>query len=166
VRRCSAWNGLRAFSKYLVRCILLVTSADESRRQIVVCPPVYAAGLAVSPCGVTSADRRRRQIVVCPPVYAAGLAISPCGAGGMPCASVCRVSYQHQTGKWLPLCRTPPHGQYWSFAVAGLIIMCVSPKTWSIACEPLLVAIELIIRHPYSKEASRPRKGSNCFLWY
>jgi hypothetical protein len=30
---------------------------------------------------VTSADERRRQIVVCPPVYAAGLAISPCGAG-------------------------------------------------------------------------------------
>jgi hypothetical protein len=25
-------------------------------------------------------DERRRQIVVCPPVYAAGLAISPCGA--------------------------------------------------------------------------------------
>jgi hypothetical protein len=46
----------------------------------VVCPPVYAAGLAVSPCGVTSADERRRQIVVCPPFYAAGLAISPCGA--------------------------------------------------------------------------------------
>jgi hypothetical protein len=62
--------------------ILLVTSADESRRQIVVCPPVYAAaGLAVSPCGVTSADESRRQIVVCLPVYAAGLAISPCGAG-------------------------------------------------------------------------------------
>jgi ferredoxin-thioredoxin reductase catalytic subunit len=80
VRRCSAWNGSRTFSKYLVRCILLVTSADESRRQIVVCPPVYAAGLAVSPCGVTSADERRRQIVVCPPVYAAGLAISPPGA--------------------------------------------------------------------------------------
>jgi hypothetical protein len=80
VRRCSAWNGSRAFLKYLVRCILLVTSADESRRQIVVCPPVYAAGLAVSPCGVTSPDERRRQIVVCPPVYATGLAISPCGA--------------------------------------------------------------------------------------
>jgi hypothetical protein len=46
----------------------------------VVCPPVYAAGLAVSPCGVTSADERRQQIVVCPPFYAAGLAISPCGA--------------------------------------------------------------------------------------
>jgi hypothetical protein len=61
--------------------ILLVTSADESRRQIVVCPPVYAAaGLAISPCGVTSADESRRQIVVCLPVYAAGLAISPCGA--------------------------------------------------------------------------------------
>jgi hypothetical protein len=60
--------------------ILLVTSADESRRQIVFCPPVYAAGLAVSPCGVTSADERRRQIVICPPFYAAGLAISPCGA--------------------------------------------------------------------------------------
>jgi hypothetical protein len=30
---------------------------------------------------VTSADERRRQIVVCPPFYAAGLAISPCGAG-------------------------------------------------------------------------------------
>jgi hypothetical protein len=81
VRRCSAWNGSRAFSKYLVRCILLVTSADESRRQIVFCPPVQAVGLAVSPCGVTSADERRRQIVFCPPVYAAGLAISPCGAG-------------------------------------------------------------------------------------
>jgi hypothetical protein len=27
--------------------ILLVTSADESRRQIVVYPPVYAAGLAI-----------------------------------------------------------------------------------------------------------------------
>jgi hypothetical protein len=26
-------------------------------------------------------DERRRQIVVCPPVYAAGLAISPRGAG-------------------------------------------------------------------------------------
>ena len=64
--------------------ILLVTSADESRRQIVVCPPVYAAGLAVSPCGVTSADERRRQIVVCPPFYAAGLAISPCGADHTP----------------------------------------------------------------------------------
>jgi hypothetical protein len=49
----------------------------------------------------------------------------------------------------------PPHGQYWSFAVAGLIIMCVLPKTWNIAREPLLVAIYLIIRHPYSKEASR-----------
>jgi hypothetical protein len=62
--------------------ILLVTSADESRRQIVVCPPVYAAaGLAISPCGVTSADESRRQILVCLPVYAAGLAISPCGAG-------------------------------------------------------------------------------------
>jgi hypothetical protein len=62
--------------------ILLVTSADESRRQIVVCPPVYAAaGLAISPCGVTSPDESRRQIVVCLPVYAAGLAISPCGAG-------------------------------------------------------------------------------------
>jgi hypothetical protein len=60
--------------------ILLVTSADESRRQIVVCPPVYAVGLAVSPCGVTSADERRRQMVVCPPFYTAGLAISPCGA--------------------------------------------------------------------------------------
>jgi hypothetical protein len=34
----------------LVLSILLVTSADESRRQIVVCPPVYAAGLAISPC--------------------------------------------------------------------------------------------------------------------
>jgi hypothetical protein len=61
--------------------ILLVTSADESRRQIAVCPPVHAAaGLAISPCGVTSADESRRQIVVCLPVYAAGLAISPCGA--------------------------------------------------------------------------------------
>jgi hypothetical protein len=61
--------------------ILLVTSADESRRQIVVCPPVYAAaGLAISPSGVTSAEESRRQIVVCLPVYAAGLAISPCGA--------------------------------------------------------------------------------------
>jgi hypothetical protein len=29
---------------------------------------------------VTSADERRRQIVICPPFYAAGLAISPCGA--------------------------------------------------------------------------------------
>jgi ferredoxin-thioredoxin reductase catalytic subunit len=83
VTRCSAWNGSRAFSKYLVRCILLVTSADESRRQIVVCPPVYAAGSAISPCGATSADESRRQIMVCPPVYAAGLAISPCGAIGI-----------------------------------------------------------------------------------
>jgi hypothetical protein len=49
--------------------ILLVTSADENRRQIVVCPPVYAAAeLAISPCGVTSADESRRQIVVCLPV--------------------------------------------------------------------------------------------------
>jgi hypothetical protein len=32
-----------------------VTSADERRRQIVVCPPVYAAGLAISPC-VAAAD--------------------------------------------------------------------------------------------------------------
>jgi hypothetical protein len=63
----------------------------------------------------------------------------------------------HHTGKWLP-CRTPPHGQYWSFAVAGLIIMCVPPNTWNIAHEPLLVAIYLIIRHPYSKEASRPQR--------
>ena len=37
-------RGLRCFP---VWC----TSADESRRQIVVCPPVYAAGLAISPCG-------------------------------------------------------------------------------------------------------------------
>jgi hypothetical protein len=49
--RCSAWNGSRAFSKYLVHHILLVTSADESRRQTLVCPPVYAPGLALSPCG-------------------------------------------------------------------------------------------------------------------
>jgi hypothetical protein len=63
VTRCSAWNGSRAFSKYLVRCILLVTSADESRRQIVVCPPVYAAGLDISPCGATCLryERRRKQ---------------------------------------------------------------------------------------------------------
>jgi hypothetical protein len=33
--------------------------------------------------------------------------------------------------------------------------MCVPQKTWNIAREPLLVAIYLIIRHPYSKEASR-----------
>ena len=71
--------------------ILLVTSADESRRQIVVCPPVCAAGLAVSPCGVTSADERRRQIVVCPPLYAAGLAISPCGADCCGCAEVVKL---------------------------------------------------------------------------
>jgi hypothetical protein len=64
----------------------------------------------------------------------------------------------HHTGKWLP-CRTPPpQGQYWSFAVEGLIIMCVPPKTWNIAREPLLVAIYLIIRHQYSKEASRPQR--------
>ncbi len=36
--------------------------------------------------------------------------------------------------------------------------MCVPPKTWNIAREPLLVAIYLIIRHPYSKEASRPQR--------
>jgi hypothetical protein len=48
--------------------ILLVTSADESS------PRVYAAGLAISPCGVTNAGKSRRQIVVCLPVYAAGLA--------------------------------------------------------------------------------------------
>jgi hypothetical protein len=37
--------------------------------------------------------------------------------------------------------------------------MCVPPKTWNIAREPLLVAIHLIIRHPYSKEAtSRPQR--------
>jgi hypothetical protein len=40
--------------------ILLVTSAEESRRQIVVCPPVYAAaGLAISP--VWCDERRRKQ---------------------------------------------------------------------------------------------------------
>jgi hypothetical protein len=82
--------------------ILLVTSADESRRQIVVCPPVYAAGLAVSPCGVTSADERRRQIVVCPPFYAAGLAISPCGAvvrlsfRGPPYRRLTRASWSYR----------------------------------------------------------------------
>jgi hypothetical protein len=27
------------------------TNADKSRQQIVVCLPVYAAGLAISPCG-------------------------------------------------------------------------------------------------------------------
>jgi hypothetical protein len=37
-------NGSRAMFHVLGE-ILLVTSADESRRQIVVCPPVYAAGL-------------------------------------------------------------------------------------------------------------------------
>jgi hypothetical protein len=36
--------------------------------------------------------------------------------------------------------------------------MSVPPKTWNIACEPLLVAIYLIIRHPYSKEASRSQR--------
>jgi hypothetical protein len=36
--------------------------------------------------------------------------------------------------------------------------MCVPPKTWNIARKPLLVAIDLIIRHPYSKEASRPQR--------
>jgi hypothetical protein len=36
--------------------------------------------------------------------------------------------------------------------------MCVPPKTWNIAREPLLVAIYLIIRHQYSKEASRPQR--------
>jgi hypothetical protein len=36
--------------------------------------------------------------------------------------------------------------------------MCIPPKTWNIAREPLLVAIYLIIRHPYSKEASRPQR--------
>jgi hypothetical protein len=36
--------------------------------------------------------------------------------------------------------------------------MCVPPKTWSIAREPLLAVIYLIIRHPYSKEASRPQR--------
>jgi hypothetical protein len=36
--------------------------------------------------------------------------------------------------------------------------MCVPPKTWNIAREPLLVAIYLITRHPYSKEASRPQR--------
>jgi hypothetical protein len=36
--------------------------------------------------------------------------------------------------------------------------MCVPPKTWNIAREPLSVAIYLIIRHPYSKEASRPQR--------
>jgi hypothetical protein len=36
--------------------------------------------------------------------------------------------------------------------------MCVPPKTWNIAREPLVVATYLIIRHPYSKEASRPQR--------
>jgi hypothetical protein len=31
--------------------LLLVTDADESRRQIVLCLPVYDAGIAISPCG-------------------------------------------------------------------------------------------------------------------
>jgi hypothetical protein len=31
-------------------------------------------------------------------------------------------------------------------------------KTWNIAYEPLLVAFYLIIRHPYSNEASRPQR--------
>jgi hypothetical protein len=35
----------------------------------------------------TSADQRRRQVVVCPPVYAAGLAISPCGPGHVASSS-------------------------------------------------------------------------------
>jgi hypothetical protein len=52
----------------------------------------------------------------------------------------------------------PKDGQYWSLAVAGLIIMYVPPKTWKVARGPLLVAIYLIIRHPYSKEASRPKR--------
>ena len=36
--------------------------------------------------------------------------------------------------------------------------MCVPPKTWNIAREPLLVAINLINRILYSKEASRPQR--------
>jgi hypothetical protein len=79
--------------------LLLVTCADESRRQIVVCPPVYAAaGLAISPCGVTSADESRRQIVVCLSVYAMGLAISPCGAGVLSCMFPLKVNHAHARG--------------------------------------------------------------------
>jgi hypothetical protein len=36
--------------------------------------------------------------------------------------------------------------------------MCVPPKTWNIAHKPLLVAIYLINRIIYSKEASRPQR--------
>jgi hypothetical protein len=49
----------------------------------------------------------------------------------------------HHTGKWL-LCRNPTHPQYRRSAVAGLIIMCVPPKTWNIARKPLVVVIYLI----------------------
>jgi hypothetical protein len=50
----------------------------------------------------------------------------------------------------------PVHMPSISHAVAGLIIMCVPPKTWNIAREPFVVAIYLINRNIYSKEASRP----------
>jgi hypothetical protein len=40
-----------------------VTSADERRRQIVVCPPFYAAGLAISPCGAVELEQEVRKMV-------------------------------------------------------------------------------------------------------
>jgi hypothetical protein len=39
------------------------TSSDESRRQIVLCPPVYAAGLAISPCGADGCAHRAAQYI-------------------------------------------------------------------------------------------------------
>jgi hypothetical protein len=58
-----------------------------------------------------------------------------CLMGDMECG---QSSAQHHKEKWL-LCRKLAHAHYWSSAVAGLIIMCVPPKTWNIACELLLV---------------------------
>jgi hypothetical protein len=86
VRRCSAWNGLRAFSKFLVRYTLLVTNTDERRRQIVVCPPVDAAGLAIFLCG-------------------AGLSSSriPCGRHPQEQNSTVRRGYISSSDRYLPI---------------------------------------------------------------
>jgi hypothetical protein len=83
VRLCSAWNGSRAFSNFFgpLHIISHKRRRKQTTNRGLSAGLRYTGGLAVSPSGVTSADERRRQIVVCPPVYAAGLSISPCGAG-------------------------------------------------------------------------------------
>jgi hypothetical protein len=62
------------------------------------------------PVWCTSADESRRQTVVCPPADAAGLAISPCGADEQP-PSPMGVSVRktlHNTVHRVPPCFTFP----------------------------------------------------------